>query len=96
MTTLSLLIKTAAELAAIMLLIIGFINENKLIRFERKVARVAVAYIRGRRRKKALLAQKAAEKQRHEAEYVAHRKSEPLPEKVYEQSRSRHSSRRVA
>lgn len=96
MTTLSLIIKSTAELAAIILLIIGFINENKLICFERKAVRVAVVFVRERRRKKALLEQKAAAKQRHEAEYAAHCKSEPLPEKAYEQRRSQHSPRRVA
>ena len=96
MSTISLVIKSAAELAAIVLIIVGFINESKLVRFERKVARVIVALIRERSKRKALEAQREAAKQKHEVEYAKHKKSEPLPEKAYEQRRTQRSPRRVA
>ncbi|NLO44989.1 MAG: hypothetical protein GX107_00570 [Clostridiales bacterium] len=96
MTITSMIIKSAAEIAVIILLIVGFINESKLVKFERKAFRVVAAVIRARAKKRELERQRAAAEQRHEAEYAAHRKSEPLPEKIYEHRGRRHSPRKVA
>ncbi|MCR5485682.1 MAG: hypothetical protein K6F09_08810 [Clostridiales bacterium] len=53
MTTTSLIIKSAAELAVVVFLIIGFLNENKFVKFERTCARLIRAYMRKRRAAKA-------------------------------------------
>ncbi len=96
MTTVSLVIKSIAELAAIVLIIVGVVNESKLVRFERKAVRVAAVLVREHRKKKALEKQRVIAKQRYEAEHARHRKSEPLPEKAYEQRRAQRTPRRVA
>lgn len=52
--TLALIIKSLLELAAVVLLIVGFINEKKIIAFEAKLFRAIKIHIRNYRRRKAL------------------------------------------
>ncbi len=96
METVLLIVKSIAELAAVILLIFGFVNENKMIKFERKVARVAAALVRERRRKKAIAKKKALAAQRHAVEYETGHKSSPVPERAYEERRKPQHPRRVA
>lgn len=46
------IIKTFLELAAVVLLIVGFINEKKVIAFEVKLARAIRIHLRNRRLRK--------------------------------------------
>ena len=45
-------IRTFFEFAAVVLLIVGFINEKKIIAFEVKLARAIRIHLRNRRRRK--------------------------------------------
>jgi hypothetical protein len=74
MTFLTIL-KTALELAAVVLLIVGFINEKKVIAFEEKLARAIRIHIRNYRLRKQREAQRA---------YAARVQSR-APEDVYEE-----------
>ena len=53
------IIKTFFELAAVVLLIVGFINEKKIIAFEVKLVRAIRIHIRNYRRRKQAEAQAA-------------------------------------
>ena len=53
------IVKTFLELAAVVLLIVGFINEKKVIAFEVKLARAIRIHIRNRRLRKQREAQRA-------------------------------------
>lgn len=50
--TLAMVIRSLFELAAVVLLIIGFINERKIIAFEVKLARAIKIHLRRRRQLK--------------------------------------------
>lgn len=50
--SLSEIIKTFFEFAAVVLLIIGYINEKKVIAFEKKLAKAIRIYLRNRRIRK--------------------------------------------
>ena len=54
------IVKTFLELAAVVLLIVGFINEKKVIAFEVKLARAIRIHIRNRRLRKQREAQRYA------------------------------------
>ncbi len=70
------IVKTFLELAAVVLLIVGFINEKKVIAFEVKLARAIRIHIRNYRLRKQKEAQKA---------YAA-RVQRRAPEDVYEEA----------
>lgn len=53
------IVKTFLELAAVILLIVGFINEKKVIAFEVKLARAIRIHIRNHRLRKQREAQRA-------------------------------------
>ncbi len=57
--TFSEILKTLLELAAVVLLIVGFINEKKIIAFEDKLARAIKIHIRNHRLRKQREAQRA-------------------------------------
>jgi hypothetical protein len=46
------IIRTFFEFAAVILLIVGFINEKKIVAFEAKLARAIKIHLRNRRRRK--------------------------------------------
>ncbi len=70
------ILKTFLELAAVVLLIVGFINEKKVIAFEAKLARAIRIHIRNYRLRKQREAQ---------AEYAA-KVQKRAPEDVYEEA----------
>ena len=70
------IVKTFLELAAVVLLIVGFINEKKVIAFEVKLARAIRIHIRNHRLRKQREAQRA----------YASRVQTRAPEEVYEES----------
>ena len=70
------IIKTFFELAAVVLLIVGFINEKKVVAFEVKLARAIRIHLRNRRLRKQREAQRA---------YAANVQSR-APEDVYEEA----------
>ena len=67
------IIKTFFELAAVVLLIIGFVNEKKIVAFEVKLARAIKIHLRNRR----------IRKQREEARAYQARVQKRAPEDVY-------------
>ncbi len=69
------IIKTFFEFAAVVLLIVGFINEKKIVAFEVKLAKAIRIHLRNRRLRKQREAQRA---------YAA-RVQTRAPEDVYEQ-----------
>lgn len=69
------IIKTFFEFAAVVLLIVGFINEKKIVAFEVKLAKAIRIHLRNRRLRKQREAQRA---------YAA-RVQARAPEDVYEQ-----------
>ena len=68
-------IKTFFEFAAVILLIIGFINEKKIVAFEVKLARAVKIHLRNRRLRK----------QREAARAYAARVQTRAPEDIYEE-----------
>lgn len=60
--TLALIIRSVLELAAVVLLIVGLINEKKIIAFETKLFRAIRIHIRNYKKSKALEAAKQQEK----------------------------------
>lgn len=67
------IIKTFLELAAVVLLIIGFVNEKKVVAFEVKLARAIRIHLRNRR----------IRKQREAARAYSSRVQERAPETEY-------------
>lgn len=67
------IIKTFLELAAVILLIIGFVNEKKVVDFEVKLARAIRIHLRNRR----------IRKQREAARQYGARVQMRAPEEVY-------------
>lgn len=70
------IVKTFFEFAAVVLLIVGFINEKKIVAFEVKLARAIRIHLRNRRLRKQREAQRA---------YAA-RVQKRAPEDVYEEA----------
>ena len=68
------IVKTFLELAAVVLLIVGFINEKKVIAFEVKLARAIRIHIRNRRLRK-----------QREAAAALSRVQSRAPEDVYDE-----------
>ena len=58
--------QSAIELIAVVLLIWGFINEDKFIAFEDKLARAIAIHIRNRRRRKAAEHRRLVEQQKQQ------------------------------
>ena len=79
MSNTSLIIKSIFELAAACFVAWGLFNESKLVRFERRVARIVKLYIRDYRKEKSLAAELQACSSRSpspaQAQYARHRRT---------------------